>query len=230
MTNAKTGRRGQQPERARENVTLVLADDHALVRAGVRALLGAVRGIAVLAETGSGREAVKLAAALKPDVVLMDIMIPDLNGIEAAARIVAGTPGARVVVLSMCTDEQQIAQALRAGVSGYVLKSAAPREIELAIRAAMTGRRFLSAAVSKRIVDEHLRRATGGRHALTPRQVEVLQLAAEGRSTREIAAMLNVSVKTVETHRAQLMRRLGVRDFASLVRYAIRTGLVSAED
>lgn len=223
---------GRAPYHGRDGrgVRLVLADDHELVRVGVRSLLASVRGVKVVGETGSGREAVALAAKLKPDLVLMDVTMPDLNGIEAAARIVADTPQVRVVVLSMSTDEQQIARALRAGVSGYVLKASAPQEIELAIRAAMTGGIFLSPAVSRRVVEEYLQRKADGLPPLTRRQIDVLQQIAEGKSTKAIAMALHISVKTVETHRAQLMRRLGVRDVASLVRYALRTGLVSGDD
>jgi DNA-binding NarL/FixJ family response regulator len=211
-----------------KTIRLLLVDDHRLVRAGVRALLGSARNIEVLAETGSGREAVQLAAVHKPDLVLMDVSLRELNGIEAADRIIKGPSGARVVVLSMHAEEEQIARALRVGVSGYVVKDSAPQELESAVRAVMLGETFLSPSISRQIVDKYVLHGKMGLSALTRRQVDVLQLIAEGSGTKKIAAVLGLSVKTVETHKAQLMGRLGIHDIASLVRYAIREGLVTA--
>jgi DNA-binding NarL/FixJ family response regulator len=216
---------------------VLLAEDHALVRAGIRALLQNLTGIEVVAEAGDGREALRLIKTYQPDLVLMDIAMAGLNGLEATARVTKEFPGVRVIVLSMHSTEEYVAQALRAGAAGYLLKDAAATELELAVTAVARGETYLSPAVSKHVIASYLRRA-GGADAggdeetpspvalLTPRQREILQLIAEGHSTKEIAATLHLSVKTVETHRMQLMGRLDVHDVAGLVRYAIRIGLV----
>lgn len=212
---------------------VLLADDHVLVRAGLRALLATFPDIAVVAETGDGREAVELVAATGPNIVLMDIGLPGLNGIEATARIVKEHPSVKVVILSMHANEEYIRQALRAGASGYLLKDAAPVELELALRAVARGETYLSPVISKRVVEEYLAQAPAGADApaqiLTARQREILQLIAEGKTTKQIAALLGVSIKTVETHRADLMERLGIHDLAGLVRYALREGLARPE-
>ncbi len=209
-------------------IRIVLADDHALVRAGMKALLESAEGFEVVGEASNGREAVRVAKALKPDVALFDIAMPELNGIDAARRLGVECPEVRVLILSMHTDPGYVRAAMQAGTAGYVLKDAGVEELELAIRAALRGERYLDPRVSKQVIEGYVRglEAPEG-PALTPRQREILQLIAEGRSTREIAQRLHVSVKTVETHRAQLMDRLGIRDVAGLTRYAIRIGLVS---
>jgi DNA-binding NarL/FixJ family response regulator len=210
---------------------VLLADDHALVRAGLRKLLESLPGVEVVAEAGDGREAVALVVSKDPDLALLDIAMPGLNGLEAAARIVAEHPRTRVLLLSMHGSEEHVLQALRAGASGYLLKDAALTELELAIEAVRNGETYLSPAISRH-VGEYVRR-TGAeateRESLTLRQREILQLIAEGNSTKQIAALLGVSVKTVETHRAQLMEKLDIHEVAGLVRYAIRIGLVSPE-
>jgi DNA-binding NarL/FixJ family response regulator len=213
------------------SLRVLLADDHALVRAGLRKLLESLPGVEVIAETGDGREAVALAASEGPDLALLDIAMPGLNGLEATARIVAEHPQTRVLLLSMHGSEEHVLQALRAGASGYLLKDAALTELELAIEAVRHGETYLSPAISRH-VGEYVRRTgaeTTGREGLTLRQREILQLIAEGNSTKKIATLLGVSVKTVETHRAQLMEKLDIHDVAGLVRYAIRIGLVSPE-
>lgn len=212
---------------------ILLADDHRLVRTGMISLLQSFADVEVVGETGDGREAIELVRTLAPNIVLMDIAMPELNGIEAAARIVKEFPRTRVVVLSMHADEEYVLQALRAGAAGYLLKNAAPVELELALRAVARGETYLSPEISRHVIEEFLggrAAASGPLDQLTPRQREILQLIAEGQATKQIAARLEVSVKTVETHRAQLMERLGIHDVAGLVRYAIRHGLVRIDE
>jgi DNA-binding NarL/FixJ family response regulator len=209
-------------------IRVLLADDHALVRAGMRSLLGAMSQVEVVAEAASGEEALQLAERERPDVVLMDIAMRGMTGLEAAARLRERSPGVRVVILSMHAGEEYVLQALRAGAVGYLLKDAATGELELALRSVMRGESWFSPAVSRQVVEGYVQRVGGepGADVLTTRQREVLRLVAGGKSTKEIAFDLNLSVKTVETHRAQIMERFGIRDVAGLVRYALRTGLV----
>jgi DNA-binding NarL/FixJ family response regulator len=211
---------------------VLLADDHALVRAGIKALLETMQGVEVVAETGDGRTALEAIGRTMPDIALLDITMPGLNGIEVAARVEKISPRTRILILSMHANEGFVAQALRAGVSGYLLKDSAAEELQLALVALSRGQRYLSPAISAQVVDGFLRSGDaepGVLSTLTARQREILQLIAEGRTTKEIAADLDVSVKTVETHRAQLMDRLGIHDVAGLVRLAIREGLISPE-
>jgi DNA-binding NarL/FixJ family response regulator len=210
-------------------IRVVLADDHALVRAGMRSLLGGMAQVEVVGEAASGEEALVLAERERPDVVLMDIAMKGMTGLEAAARIREQHPGVRVIILSMHAGEEYVLQALRAGAIGYLLKDAATGELELALRSVMRGESWFSPAVSRQVVEGYVQRVGGEPVAdvLTARQREVLKLVAGGKSTKEIAFDLNLSVKTVETHRAQIMERLGIRDVAGLVRYALKTGLVS---
>lgn len=213
-------------------VRVLLADDHTLVRAGFRALFQSIEGIEVIAEAADGREALQMIATHKPDVVLMDIAMSNLNGLEATARVAQEFPHVHVVMLSMHANEEYVLQALRAGAMGYLLKDASVTELELAINAVMRGETYLSPAVSKHVV-EYVQRVGGESSSLqrlTARQREILQLIAEGCTTQEIARMLHISVKTVETHRAQLMERLDIHDVAGLVRYAIRMGVVTSND
>lgn len=214
-----------------KTMRVLLADDHALFRAGLRALLQSLDGVQVVAETGNGYDAIQLVERERPSLVLMDIAIPGLTGLEATARITKAWPQVRVIILSMHANEEYVRQALRAGASGYLLKGAEPSELELALKAVMQGETYLTPSVSKKVVDDYLRqgRASTKGGALTPRQSEVLKLIAEGRSTKEIAGKLGLSAKTVEGHRAELMRRLEIHDVAGLVRYAIRTGLVPVD-
>ncbi len=213
-------------------IRVLLADDHTLVRAGIRGLLQGLEGVEVVGEAGDGQEAVHLAESLRPDVVLLDVGMPGLNGLEVAGRIGAFDASIRVVILSMHSSEEYVLRALRAGCAGYLLKASAVSELEVAVRAVARGETYLSPAVSKRVVDDYVSRTGGAADpldALTPRQREVLQLAAEGFSSKEIAQRLGVSYRTVEAHRAQLMERLGVHDLAGLVRFAVRVGLVRPE-
>ncbi|MFL5305019.1 MAG: response regulator [Polyangia bacterium] len=217
---------------------VLLADDHTLVRAGIRALLENLPGVEIVAETGDGQEALALIREMQPQIAFVDIAMPGLNGLEIAARATREFPATKVVILSMHGTPGHVAQALRAGVSGYVLKDAAADELPVLLRAVARDETYLSASISKHVVDGYLGRvaaATGGTpegepvDVLTPRQREILQLVAEGKSTKEVAQVLGVSAKTVETHRSQIMDRLSIRDLAGLVRYAVRTGLVSPD-
>ena len=212
-------------------IRVLIADDHNLFRAGVRGLLKGFGGMEVTGEAVDGQQAVALAAEQRPDVLLMDVGMPGLNGIEAAERVRAATPTTRVIILSMHTGEEHVTRALKAGAAGYVLKDAPPDELELAVRQVARGEPYLSPAVSKYLVQSYARGGSGRSdlERLTLRQREVLQLIAEGYTTKAIAARLKVSVKTIETHRAQLMERLGIRDVAGLVRFALRRGLVDNE-
>ncbi|HQR16004.1 MAG TPA: response regulator transcription factor [Nitrospira sp.] len=213
-------------------IRVLLADDHRLMRAGLRALLKSLELVQVVAEAGNGHEAIQLAEQHQPDIVIMDIGMPELNGLEATARIVKLAPAPRIIVLSMHANEEYVRRALQAGAAGYLLKGAEPAELELAIRAVMRGETYLTPAVSKQVVQNYLHpreMKTNPIQELTPRQREVLQLVAEGHSTKDIAQKLNLSVKTVDTHRTELMQRLDIHDIAGLVRYAIRIGLINAD-
>ncbi len=214
------------------SIRVVLADDHVLIRAGLRALLQSLPNVEVVGEASDGHEAVEVASRLEPDVVIMDIGMSNLNGLEAASQIRRQSPGVRVIMLSMHANEEYVGQALDAGASGYLLKGAEPAELELALKAVVRGETYLSPTISRQLVQDYLshrKEKLGSAVELTARQREVLQLVAEGRSTKEIARKLGVSIKTVETHRTELMRRLDIHDVAGLVRYAVRRGLVSTE-
>jgi len=213
-------------------VRVLLADDHKLVRAGFRAMLDSLGDVEIVGETGDGREALELIRQHRPDVALLDITMPSLTGLEVAARVANEMQNVRIIILSMHTTEDYIARAVRAGVSGYLLKNADPVELELALRAAVNGQMYMSPTVSKQLVEDYLRRMgpdAGPEEQLTARQREILQLIAEGKSTKDIAVTLDLSIKTVETHRKDLMDRLGIHDVAGLVRYAIRAGIIKAD-
>jgi DNA-binding NarL/FixJ family response regulator len=213
-------------------VRVLLADDHKLVRAGFRAMLNNLSNVEVVAETGDGREALELLQKHRPDVAFVDITMPSLTGLEVAKRAAKEAPNVRIIIVSMHTAEEYVGRAVRAGVAGYVLKNADPIELELAIRAAIKGEIYLSPAVSKSLIDDYSRRLAEEKtmeDRLTARQREVLQLIAEGQNTKDIASRLNVSIKTVETHRKQLMERLDIHDVAGLVRFAIRAGIIEPE-
>lgn len=204
---------------------VVLADDHALVRAGIRALLERIDGVEVLAEAGNGPETLTLLRELRPDVVLLDIAMPGLSGLEVTKEVSKEFPAMRVIVLTVHETEAYAEHAVGAGALGFLPKSAASDELELALRTVSRGEKYLSPQIS--------RGADHGRAPaveLTPRQREVLALIANGSSTKDIARELSISTKTVETHRAQLMERLQIFDVAGLVRYAIRTGMVKIDD
>ena len=212
---------------------VLLADDHNIVRNGLRRLLDAEPDIEVVAEASDGREAVELAAQQSVDVVVMDLAMPNLNGVEATCQILAQSPAAKVIALSMHSDRRFVASALQAGVSGYLLKDCAAEELVSAIRSVAAGHTCFSAQISKLVVKDYVRQLEEGEASplavLTPRQREVLQLLAEGKSTKEIAAELYVSPKTIETHRHHIMSQLGIGSLAELVKYAIREGLTSLD-
>lgn len=213
-----------------KTIKVLIAEDHTLVRAGLRSLLGELSWVDVVGEAANGREALRLVAEHKPHVVLMDITMSDLNGLEATARLTRHHPNTRVIILSMHSNEEYVRRALGVGAAGYMLKDAERAELELALKSVARGESYLSPAVSRPVITDYAERASRdpvGR--LTPRQREILQLIAEGHSTREIAAKLDLSAKTIETHRAQLMSRLDIHDVAGLVRYAIRAGVASSE-
>ena len=213
---------------------VVLADDHALVRAGIRSLLERMPGVEVVGEADTGLAALALIEAHQPDVALLDIAMRGLNGLDVATRVASDWPQVRVIILSMHANEEYVAQALRAGAVGYLLKDSAAAELDLALEAASRGETYLSPAISSTVISSYLARHSGaGRGAaspLTPRQREILTLVAEGKSTKEIAHGLKLSVKTVETHRAQLMERLSIHDVAGLVKYALHMGLIPPVD
>ena len=214
-------------------IRVLLADDHALVRAGVRSLLETLRDVVVIAEAADGAEALALIAAHRPDVALLDINMPKLSGLEVTARAAGSVPPTRVLIVSMHVDEEYVREAIRAGAAGYLLKDSGTSELETAIRAVARGETYLSPAASTHLVAGFQRHESGEAPApdpLTPRQREVLRLVAEGLPTKAIARKLGISVKTAEAHRTQLMDRLDIHEIAGLVRYAIRTGLVAAED
>jgi DNA-binding NarL/FixJ family response regulator len=211
-----------------EPIRVLIADDHRLVRAGIRALLERLPGISVIAEANDGREVLRFVKQHKPHLVLMDIAMPALNGLEATRHVAKKFPNVRVIILSTYGDEEHVCQALHAGAAGYLLKGADLEELELAIRSVAQGETYLSPPVSKAVIMEYLRRTNADlspRERLSPRQAEILQLIAEGNTAKQIALELNISVKTVETHRTVLMRRIGVRDLAGLIRYAVKIGL-----
>ncbi|MCZ4312835.1 response regulator transcription factor [Comamonadaceae bacterium G21597-S1] len=211
---------------------VVLADDHTLVRAGLRKLLESLPEVAVVGEADDGLALLAMVQELQPELALLDIAMPGLNGLETAARLSRTAPGLRVLMLSMHQNEEYVRQALRNGAAGYMLKDAAPMELALAVRAVLRGEVYLSPSVSKGVVSDYVQRLRSEEPSgsgLTPRQTEVLQLIAEGHSSKEIARRLSLSVKTVETHRSQLMKQLDIHEVAGLVRFAMRNGLVSPD-
>lgn len=216
--------------------TLLLADDHALMRAGLRALLGGVAHCEVIAEAADGIEAARLIRQLKPGVALIDLTMPGLSGLDVIARAARDSPATRCLALSMHTAENYALEALRAGAAGYVVKDTAPEDLAQAIRVVAGGGKYISPAIAERLGADLLAQIEQGAKdsptpldQITPRQRQILQLVAEGHSTRNIADRLSISIKTVETHRAQIMDRLGIRDVAGLTRFALRNGLISPD-
>lgn len=213
-------------------IRVLLADDHTLIRAGIRMVVAAQSDLSVVGEAGDGREAVALAASLSPDVAVLDIGMPSLNGIEACRQIRDAHPDIQVVMLSMHSDEGYVLRALKAGAKAYLLKDSAEADLANAIRAAASGKSFFSPAVGKVLLEDYMRKLerTGAEDSydlLSPREREVLQLVAEGNSSKDIANLLSLSVYTVETHRARVMQKLNLRGIPELILYAVRKGIIS---
>ena len=212
-------------------ITVLIADDHDVVREGVKALLGRAGGFSVIGEVANGRDAVALAIAARPDVVIMDVVMPELNGIEATAKLRAQAPGIKVVALSMHSDRRYVRRMFSAGAAGYVLKSCGVKHLVAAIRAVHAGNLYASPAVASVVVDDYARMLDGGHgaaaRALTPREREVVQLIAEGKTTKQIACVLAISQKTAEVHRTNIMGKLKAGGVADIVRYAVEEGIVA---
>ncbi len=214
------------------DIRILLADDHRVLRAGLRLLLERHAGLQVVGEASNGREAVEAAAALNPDVVVMDVGMPVLNGIDAAAQIAARFPHIATIVLSMHSDEGYLLRALKAGARGYLLKDSAEAELVQAIRSVHEGKAFFSPALSRMLIDDYIRQLQqrGGEDSyelLTPREREIFQLLAEGRSSKEAAQLLNLSPYTVETHRGNIMQKLNLHSLPELILYAVRKGIIA---
>ncbi|MCS6953186.1 MAG: response regulator transcription factor [Bryobacterales bacterium] len=213
-------------------IRILLADDHSIVRRGLHYLLERSPDLEVVAEAADGREAVRLAEELAPDVVIMDIAMPQLNGIEATAQIVKRHPKAGVILLSMYSDEEYIVRALTAGAKGYLLKDSAESDLLRAVEAVAQGKTFFSPAIAQALLEDYVRTLQqrglkDSYELLTDREKEILQLLAEGKSNKEVAALLNLSVYTVETHRANLMQKLNLHNTAEIVLYAVRKKIIS---
>jgi two-component system response regulator NreC len=213
-------------------IHILIADDHGIVRTGLKLLLERVEDMQVVGEAADGREAVRLARELKPDIVIMDIGMPLLNGLEATAQIVREDERAGVIILSMYTDESYVVRALDAGARGYLLKDNADDDIERAIRSVTIGRPFFSPSIAQALLEDYVRlmrerRVQDSYDLLTEREREVLQLLAEGKSNKEAATVLNLSPYTIETHRQNLMQKLGLHNTAEIVVYAVRKGIIA---
>ena len=209
-------------------IRILVADDHGIVRAGIKLLLERQPGLEVVAEAADGIEAVEQALASRPDLCILDVAMPRLTGLQAAREIRAHLPDARVLILSMHDDQRYLFEALKAGASGYVLKREADQDLVAAVHAVGRGEAFLTNAAERSIIRQWMADGTGPAVALTPREEEVVKLIAEAHTNAQIAALLHLSEKTVESHRANVLRKLGMRDRVELVRYAIRRGLIEA--
>lgn len=209
----------------KKKIRILLADDHAVVRQGFRMILAGQSDMEILGEAGNGREAVELTEKLQPDVVVMDVAMPELNGIEATRRIATAAPHSRVLALSMHKDSVYVREILRAGARGYLLKDAADSDLLAAVRAVSRGEGYLSPAISEAVLSDYRRHVTNPIDLLTSREREVLQMIAEGKTNKEIANILNLSVYTVDAHRGRIMEKLNLHSTTELVRFAIRNGL-----
>jgi DNA-binding NarL/FixJ family response regulator len=205
---------------------ILLADDHAVVRQGFKMILGAHTDMEIVGEAANGREAVELGAQLNPDIVVMDVAMPELNGIEATRRLIAANPHIRVIALSMHKDSVYVREILRAGARGYLLKDSGADDLVKAIRAVAGGESYLSPAVSNAVLDDYRKHVTNPIDLLTSREREVLQMLAEGKTNKEIAVVLNLSVYTVDAHRGRIMEKLNLHSINELVRFALRSGLI----
>jgi len=209
-----------------KRIRILLADDHPVVRRGFQMILAEQSDMEIVGEAGNGREALELAAKLKPDVVVMDVAMPELNGIEATRRMAENAPHARVLALSMHKDSVYVREILRAGARGYLLKDSVAADLVSAVRAIAAGEGYLSPAVSDAVLDDYRRHVTNPIDLLTSREREVLQMLAEGKTNKEIAGILNLSVYTVDAHRGRIMEKLNVHSINELVRFAVRNGLI----
>jgi len=209
-----------------KRIRILLADDHAVVRQGFKMILEAQPDMEIVGEAGNGREAVELAGQLRPDVVVMDVAMPELNGIEAARRLVDANPHAKILALSMHKDSVYVREILRAGARGYLLKDSVAADLVAAVRSVAGGQSWLSPAVSNAVLDDYRRHVTNPIDLLTSREREVLQMLAEGKTNKEIAGVLNLSVYTVDAHRGRIMEKLNLHSINELVRFAVRNGLI----
>ena len=213
------------------SITVLLAEDHQIVREGLRALLKLEKDIDVVGEAANGRDAVRLADSLRPDVVVMDIAMPLLNGLEAARQILRAAPATRLLVLSAHSDDAYVERVMELGAAGYLIKQTAAHILPTAIREIHSGKSFFSPTITKRLPNHQTKNATSGKKNsanLTPREMEVLQLVAEGKANKESADVLHISIKTVEKHRQKVMEKLNIHDTASLTRYAIAHGIIES--
>ena len=210
----------------REKIHILLADDHAVVRQGFKMILAAQPDMEIVGEAGNGREAVELAGTLQPDVIVMDVAMPELNGIEATRRLADSSPRTRVLALSMHKDSVYVREILRAGARGYLLKDSIASDLLAAVRAVARGEGYLSPGVSDAVLDDYRRHVTDPIDLLTSREREVLQMIAEGKTNKDIATILNLSVYTVDAHRGHIMEKLNLHSGNELVRFAVRYGLV----
>ncbi|HOX39582.1 MAG TPA: response regulator transcription factor [Candidatus Brocadiia bacterium] len=213
------------------SIRVLIADDHCIMRGGLRGLISDEADMEVVGEADNGQAAIDLARETKPDIVIMDVTMPNLNGIQATRRIAAEIPGSKVLILSVHTDKEIVAEALAAGAAGYLLKNCAGDELVKAVRLVLSGKTYLSPDIAGVVVDNLVKRISGKETSavsvLTPREREVLQLLADGNSTKTAAKMLGVSAKTIESHRKQIMDKLDMRSIAELTKFAIREGLTS---
>jgi DNA-binding NarL/FixJ family response regulator len=212
-----------------KSVRILIADDHELFRRGIAAELTQVPGWVVAADAANGRDAVSMAAEIKPDIIVLDLTMPELNGLEAARKIIAADPAARILILTAHESEQVVREVLSAGARGYVLKSDAGRVLVTAVQALLDGRYFFTSTVAQMVLDGYLRseaRDADAAHTLSAREREIVQLLAEGNSNKDIARALDISVNTAETHRSNIMRKMGFASLADLVRYAIRNRMI----
>jgi len=209
-----------------KKIRILLADDHAVVRQGFKMILGAQPDMEIVGEAGNGREALELASSLKPDLVVMDVAMPELNGIEATRRMAETAPHTRVLALSMHKDSVYVREILRAGARGYLLKDSVAADLVSAVRAVAGGEGYISPAVSNAVLDDYRRHVTNPIDMLTSREREVLQMLAEGKTNKEIATVLNLSVYTVDAHRGRIMEKLNLHSINELVRFAVRNGLI----
>jgi len=209
-----------------KRIRILLVDDHAVVRQGFKMILDAQSDMEIVGEAGNGREAVELAERLRPEIVVMDVAMPELNGIEATRRLFASTPHSRVIALSMHKDSVYVREILRAGARGYLLKDSGAGDLVAAIRAVASGESYLSPAVSNAVLDDYRKHVTDPIDLLSSREREVLQMLAEGKTNKEIATVLNLSVYTVDAHRGRIMEKLNLHSINELVRFAVRSGLI----